>query len=243
MIEAGRNIIRSRIPVLLAKKRRDTEPPLLLSAEQRDEAYRLGVRATAHDYMVVALAAKFAMADGLINASEIHAFRELFNVPGLDSKKIEPLLVEAGHDRVRFEHYARRMLALFQNNRALYRDFVSKLFQLAVADGPLNSEEILYLKRISDIFGLTQAFFTQRLRHYMLPPAGTPYEVLGVKKGASEEALKKAYYKAVQACHPDKLSFLDSPEEIIRLANQRLTIISEAYSAIKRQRKHAPSKS
>jgi DnaJ like chaperone protein len=244
MAYAGRGIINNvRKSAFFSLKRGGAEPPLLLSAAQRDEAYRQGVRTAAQDYMLIALAAKFATVDGALNREEIKAFRKIFSLHALPEDSADQLLIEAGHDRMHIEHYIRRIMAMFPGDIVLYREVAGGLFRLAVADGPLNSEEMHCLKKICELLGLSHHFFLHRLRLHMLPPTGTPYDVLGVKRGASPETIKKAYYKAVQACHPDRLGFLASAEDVIQIANRRLTLLSGAYSSIKQQKKHhAPLK-
>jgi molecular chaperone DnaJ len=52
-----------------------------------------------------------------------------------------------------------------------------------------------------------------------------PYEVLGIKEGASEEEIKKAYRELVKKYHPDQ--YQDNPLE--KLAEEKLRDINEAY--------------
>lgn len=52
-----------------------------------------------------------------------------------------------------------------------------------------------------------------------------PYEVLGIKEGASEDEIKKAYRDLVKKYHPDQ--YQDNP--LSRLAEEKLREINEAY--------------
>jgi len=52
-----------------------------------------------------------------------------------------------------------------------------------------------------------------------------PYEVLGIKEGASEEEIKKAYRELVKKYHPDQ--YRDNP--LAKLAEEKLREINEAY--------------
>lgn len=55
-----------------------------------------------------------------------------------------------------------------------------------------------------------------------------PYEVLGIKPGASQEEIKSAYRKLVKQYHPDQ--FTDNPLQ--KLAQEKLSEINEAYDKL-----------
>lgn len=56
-----------------------------------------------------------------------------------------------------------------------------------------------------------------------------PYEVLGVKPGASEEEIKSAYRKLVKQYHPDQ--YTNNP--LKELAEEKLAEVNKAYDMIK----------
>lgn len=53
-----------------------------------------------------------------------------------------------------------------------------------------------------------------------------PYEVLGIKEGASEEEIRKAYKDLVRKYHPDK--YANNP--LSDLAEEKMKEINEAYN-------------
>ena len=55
-----------------------------------------------------------------------------------------------------------------------------------------------------------------------------PYEVLGLKEGASIEEIKKAYRELVKKYHPDR--YMDNP--LSDLAEEKLREINEAYDIL-----------
>jgi DnaJ domain/Protein of unknown function (DUF1232) len=57
-----------------------------------------------------------------------------------------------------------------------------------------------------------------------------PYEILGVKPGASPEEIQAAYRRAAQAYHPDKVSHLG--REFQELAQKKFIEIQEAYEKL-----------
>lgn len=56
-----------------------------------------------------------------------------------------------------------------------------------------------------------------------------PYEVLGIKPGASQEEIKSAYRKLVKKYHPDQYG--DNP--LKELAQEKLAEVNEAYEMLK----------
>ena len=55
-----------------------------------------------------------------------------------------------------------------------------------------------------------------------------PYEVLGLKPGASQDEIKSAYRKLIKQYHPDK--FINNPLQ--DLAEEKMRQINEAYDAL-----------
>ncbi len=61
----------------------------------------------------------------------------------------------------------------------------------------------------------------------------SPYEVLGVQSGASDEEISSAYRKLVQQYHPDRVA--DLGPELREVAEQRMKEINAAYQALKKR--------
>ena len=66
-----------------------------------------------------------------------------------------------------------------------------------------------------------------------------PYEVLGVKEGATEEEIKAAYKALVKKYHPDK--YADNP--LSDLAEEKMQEINEAYDMLMKQGSYGPGSS
>lgn len=58
----------------------------------------------------------------------------------------------------------------------------------------------------------------------------TPYDILGIKPGASKKEIQNAYKDAIKKYHPDKLSHLG--EEFSHLANEKFLEIQRAYDTL-----------
>ena len=68
------------------------------------------------------------------------------------------------------------------------------------------------------------------------PPLAQAYAKLGLKDGASDAEVKKAYRKLVSQYHPDKLVSRGLPEEMMEVAKTRVREINTAYDQIKAAR-------
>lgn len=58
-----------------------------------------------------------------------------------------------------------------------------------------------------------------------------PYEVLGVRPGASREEIESAYRRLVKEYHPDRVAHLG--EELRELAHRKMIEIQEAYAQLR----------
>ncbi|MCC3861384.1 DnaJ domain-containing protein [Emcibacteraceae bacterium Y4] len=66
----------------------------------------------------------------------------------------------------------------------------------------------------------------------MGPDESDPYTVLGVSHDASDKEIKSAYRKQIKEHHPDLLMAQGVPEELIDVANEKMTAINDAYDKI-----------
>ncbi len=63
-----------------------------------------------------------------------------------------------------------------------------------------------------------------------------PFEVLGLKRGADDRAVKQAYRRLTSQNHPDKLVSKGLPKEMLELAKQKTAEIRAAYDQIRNER-------
>lgn len=198
-----------------------------------DEAHR---RAVAFTIAIVALSAKMARADGVVVAAEIQAFRDHFAVPPGEEANVERLFQLAQQDVAGFEHYAAKIKALFADDPATLEDVLDVLFVIAGSDGLIHAREIAYLERVAQIFGLpTCACARIRARHVMAAP-DDPYLILGVDPGADDATLRAEYRRLVREHHPDRVTARGVPQELVKLATERLAAINVAWGRIAKER-------
>lgn len=185
---------------------------------------------------VVVLGAKMAKADGRVTPDEVEAFKQVFQVPPHEVKNVARVFDQARKDSAGFEPYARQIAGMFRGNESVLEELLYCLTFIARADGKLTDEESVYLKAVSDIFGLDQTAFERITAITFKADQANPYQVLGVDKSISDDDLKSAYRKLVRENHPDRLVAQGMPEEFIEIANRKLASINVAYDAVAAER-------
>ncbi len=185
---------------------------------------------------VIALAAKLAKADGMVTRDEVEMFKRVFPIPPEEEANVGHLFNLAKQDVAGFEAYAKQVAYLFRARPGVLEDLLDSLFLIARADGQLHPGEQEYLRRVADIFGLSEDQFQRIRAAHFGPDAQDPYVILGIERSISTDDLKRAYHKLVRENHPDSLTGRGVPPEFIRTATERLAAINGAYDRICRER-------
>ncbi len=185
-------------------------------------------------------AARGVMARMRLNDEQRHAAIRLFQ-EGKDAG----FPLDAVLDQFRQE--CRRRLNLIQM-------FLEIMVATALADGTMDAAERQVLLHICDRLGYPRAGFEHLIAlasgfraQYYEQGARQPqqprhrleddYALLGVKAGASDAEVKKAYRRLMAQHHPDKLVSKGLPEEMIRLATEKTQEIRAAYERVRNARK------
>ncbi|MEE9387938.1 MAG: molecular chaperone DjiA [Paracoccaceae bacterium] len=192
-------------------------------------------RSAAFAIAVIALSAKMAKADGLVTRDEVSAFREVFHIPENEEKNAARLFNLARKDVAGFEEYAARIKAMFSADDGALCDLIEGLFHIALADGVYHPNEDEFLRRVADIFGLSQAQFSGLRARFAPDAAPDPYQVLGLKPDASQEDARAAWRNMVRDNHPDKMIARGVPKEMVKMAEKRLIAINQAYDEIRQK--------
>jgi len=182
---------------------------------------------------MIALGAKMAKADGVVTDDEVHAFAQVFHVPDKDKAAVERVFNLAKQDIAGFETYAAQVAKLFGAKSTVLESVLDGLFHIAKADGVIHENELSYLESVAGIFGFKSADWLRiRARHVAMKD--DPYQVLGVKPNARMDAIKKRYKSLVRAHHPDQQIAAGVPEEMVKLATERLARINAAFAEIEK---------
>lgn len=190
-------------------------------------------RTVAFAIAVIALSAKMAKADGLVTRDEVSAFREVFLIPAEEEKNAAKVFNMARQDIAGFEEYAVRIKTMFAEDEGTLCDLIEGLFHIAMADGRYHPNEDLFLERVAEIFGLTQAQFRGVRTRFVPDAVPDPYQVLGLEPGASVEEARTIWRQMVRESHPDRMIARGVPKEMVKLAEKRLIEANLAYEEIR----------
>jgi DnaJ like chaperone protein len=185
---------------------------------------------------VIALGAKLAKADGVVTEDERAAFYRVFQPPEHALREAERVFALAQRTTLGFEGYARRLARRWRAFPALLEDVLDGLFAVAAADGVFSPDELDYLERTAELFGLSDREFRRIKASWIGPDAGDPYLILGVDPDISDDGLKRAYRRIAAANHPDGARARGLPEAAERLANAKMAAINAAYGKIRAER-------
>ena len=108
---------------------------------------------------VIVLSAKMAKADGKVTKDEIIAFKKKVNFPNNEIKNVGRLWDQAKKTIDGFDIYAKQIASLLEAKSPVLEELLNLLFFIAKADGIISSSELIYLKKVSTIFGFTDDHF------------------------------------------------------------------------------------
>jgi DnaJ like chaperone protein len=186
---------------------------------------------------IVGLGAKLAKADGLVTVDEVRVFSRVFRASPGDQAAMRRVFDIARQTVRGYESYARQIARRYKDRPLLLEGVLDGLFQVGVADGVLTSDELAYLRSVSDAFGFSEADFRRIKASHLGPDADDPYAVIGVPHDAPFDEIKAAYRRLMRDHHPDTLSAVKSaPREFEPVAHEKAAAITTAYARIRAER-------
>jgi DnaJ like chaperone protein len=186
---------------------------------------------------VTALGAKLARADGVSVPVEYDGFLEAFPPKGEAERDVGRLYSLASQTTLGFEGYARRLGRRYGGCPSLLESVVDRLFHVAKADGAVTDDELTYLERVSELFGLGALRFRRLKAAHLGTKSDDPYEVLGVDPDASNEEVRAAWKSALSEHHPDRVAGLGLGHEAIEAAGAAASAINAAFDEVMRERR------
>ena len=194
-----------------------------------------GVDSVAFSIAFIALAAKQAKADGTVTRDEVRMFRKIFVIPPEEEQNAARVFNLCRQDLAGYEYYAKQLhnaLGTADPECETRSAVLDGLFHIAMADGEYHPNEERFLRRVAEIFGLSDSVFI-KLQSQHVPERRNPWVILGLAPGASTEALKQARRDFLKNNHPDRLMARGLPTEMIALAAARLATFNTAYDEVR----------
>ncbi len=185
---------------------------------------------------VIGLGGKLAKADGVVTSDETVAFHQIFRAEGNDLRRTDAAFLRAGQSTLGFESYAKRLAKRWRAYPCLLEDVLDGLFHIAAADGTVSDDEIDYLRRVAEIFGLAETEFSRIAAAWDTTGRADPYLVLGVPRDISDDGLQRAYRRLAAANHPDRFAARGLPHAAERLATEKMAAINAAYDQVRVRR-------
>lgn len=185
---------------------------------------------------IVGLGAKLAAADGFVSSDEVNTFSRVFRSAPEDSASVRRVFNLARQTVHGYEAYARRIGRKYRDRPCLLESVLDGLFQIALADGVMRTEELEYLKTVSEAFGFEEATFLRIKASYLGADKHDPYHVLGVDHDADFPVIRRAYRRLMSSHHPDLVVKNGAPKEFEIAAQRKAASITSAYARIKAER-------
>jgi DnaJ like chaperone protein len=200
-----------------------------------------------------------AKADGVVSPDEIRAARNVMAHMNLDPAQQRAAIElfnqgkEAGFD---LDGTLRSLRDACHSRHDLLGMFLQIQLHAAMADGHMHASEERLLLHICSVLGISE-FELRQYEQFIRaqqgfrggsgnagggPRAARPdvlgaaYQTLGVAPTATDAEIKTAYRRLMKENHPDKLVARGLPENMIRMAQEKVQQINVAYDAIKNSR-------
>lgn len=186
---------------------------------------------------VTALGAKLAKADGEAQSTEYDAFASVFQSEPGSEGNVRRLYQLARQTTRGFESYARRLKKRYGGCPQLLEDVLDGLFHIAGSDGAVTADELAYLERVGELFGMSPLTFRRLKATHLGAANDDPYVILGVAPDATDAAVRAAWKAQLSEAHPDRARARGLPSEFIEVAEAKASAINAAYGEILRERK------
>ena len=142
---------------------------------------------------------------------------------------------EAKNSPYLIEDFAMQLYQTIKMQPSLSLSFFDLLFRIAAADGTLHPAEEVALKRVKDIFQISDKQF-ENIKAVYFSDLDKYYKILNCTPACSNQEIKSNYKKLVKDFHPDTIISKGLPEEFIEFASNRFREIQESYEKIRRER-------
>lgn len=185
---------------------------------------------------VVGLGAKMAAADGVVSDDEVMVFSRIFRAAPEDADNVRRVFNIARQTVRGYESYARKIGRKYKHRPCLLEGVLDGLFHIALADGVVTDDEMIYLETVSQAFGFSEADFRRIRASHLGASRDDPYNILGVSHDAEFGDIRVAYRRLMADNHPDRIVYRGAPREFENAAHAKAASITAAYAQIRLER-------
>jgi DnaJ like chaperone protein len=181
---------------------------------------------------------KLSKIDGVVTKDEIAVVQDFINnlpVPETEKQFARQVFSEAKNSRYAIEDFAVQLQQAARMQPALLISFLDLLFRIAAADGRFHPAEEAALKKVREIFQITERQY-EDIKAIYFKDVDKYYRALNCTRESSDQEIKSSYKKLVKDFHPDRIISKGLPEEFIDFAEKRFREIQESYEKIRQER-------
>lgn len=208
------------------------------TGDEPDFDYREQAQA-AHFISLFSILGKLSKVDGVVARNEIAVVENFINhlqITENEKRFAMQIFNEAKISSYSIEDFASQLYQTSEHQPSVLLSFFNLLFQIVAADGAFHPAEEAAMRRIKDIFRISDQQY-EDIRAVYFNDMDKYYKVLGCSRESSNQEIRSRYKKLVKDFHPDTIISKGLPEEFIDFATKRFREIQEAYEKIKQERK------
>ena len=185
---------------------------------------------------LIILTAKLAKADGHVSKEELIAIKNKLKVPEHEIDQVGKIFNKAKEDSLGYEPYAQQIAEIYRNNPAVLDEVINILFYIAEADSKVSDSEIVMIRNIAKIFGLSDSQFEGIKESRKGSDKLNPYIVLGCSPKDDFTTIRKKYLQLSKEHHPDVLVSKGVPQEVIKESKKKMRAINSAFDQIEKMK-------
>ncbi len=185
---------------------------------------------------IVVVMTKIAMVKGHMTPREVEAIYRFFvknlNYSEHDLNSINQVIRETCRVNPDLNPVIQKYKSSAQSR---YRSLLLVLsYQIALIEDSLTDEVQEGINELARLLDISIEEHDRIRQKYSLDVLVTPFTVLDITPTASNEEIKKAYWRLASQCHPDKVAYLG--EDQVEEAHLKFLEIQEAYQELEKIR-------
>ena len=183
---------------------------------------------------LIILTAKLAKADGYVSKEELIAIKDKLKIADHEIDQVGKIFNKAKEDSLGYEPYAQQIAQIYKSNPVVLDEVINILFYIAEADSKVSDSEIVMIRNIAEIFGLSKIQFEGIKESRKSSDKLNPYVVLGCNSNDNFATIRKKYLQLSKEHHPDVLMNKGVPQEVIEESKKKMRAINSAFDRIEK---------